>query len=222
MNVSLRDDDVVKLFGVLESNRTISALEIHCITFWRRTSKALGRLVENNRLLVLLTITVNKNDTEVDSTLQARYICRELKEAIVRNRFLIGLTVELGISKPSNEPAIKNALGRNMILVNEATRFVAGSMHKTDALAFETLQHCESVRMNINYNRHSESAASKIAQARERLALNYFVLTGVVKAKIVCHRNRKAKKKKTLFDNIGRHMQARICSYLSLTDVLDA
>ncbi|KAL1448436.1 hypothetical protein MTO96_044064 [Rhipicephalus appendiculatus] len=106
------------------------------------------------------------------------------------------------------------------MLINQAIRFVGGSMHKTDALAFEILQHCRSVRMSLMCDKSRESASEKIAEARQRLALNYFLLTGVVKANIVCNRNCKAKNK-TLFDNIGRHMQARICSYLSLTDVLD-
>ncbi|KAL1448437.1 hypothetical protein MTO96_044065 [Rhipicephalus appendiculatus] len=97
MSVSLCDDDVVKLFGALESNRTISSFNIRSITFWRRTSRALGRLVENNRVLVLLALTVQEDDPEVDSTLQVRYLCRELKEAVVRNRFLMGVTCEPGV-----------------------------------------------------------------------------------------------------------------------------
>ncbi|KAL3196203.1 hypothetical protein MRX96_045305 [Rhipicephalus microplus] len=95
--------------------------------------------------------------------------------------------------------------------------------NKTDALAFETLQHCHSVPLSIRTfgDIFLEEALEKIAEAHERLALNYVFLVGVAKAKIVCRRNRKAKKKITLLDNIGRSMQARICSYLSLTDVVD-
>ncbi|KAL1442701.1 hypothetical protein MTO96_046289 [Rhipicephalus appendiculatus] len=109
------------------------------------------------------------------------------------------------------------------MLINQAIRFVNGSMDKTDALAFETLQHCQSVpiRMHSYIDISLDSAELKVSEARERLALNYFVLAGVVKAKVVCQRKRKAKKKMTLLDSIGRVMQARICSYLSLTDVVD-
>ncbi|KAL1445503.1 hypothetical protein MTO96_044992 [Rhipicephalus appendiculatus] len=96
-------------------------------------------------------------------------------------------------------------------------------MEKVDALAFSTLQHCESVplRLLMDLGICRESALEKVAEARQMLALNYFVLAGVVKANVVCHRNRKAKKEKTMLDMIGQDMQARICSYLSLTDVVD-
>ncbi|KAL1482953.1 hypothetical protein MTO96_033468 [Rhipicephalus appendiculatus] len=112
---------------------------------------------------------------------------------------------------------------KTQALINKAVRFVNGSMDKTDALAFETLQYCQSVsvRMHSYGGVSLESVLQKVAEARERLALNYFVLVGVVKAKIVCQEICKGKKKMTLLDNIGTVMQARICSYLSLTDVMD-
>lgn len=107
------------------------------------------------------------------------------------------------------------------MLVNQAVRFVDGSMDKADALAFDTLRHCQSVLLALLVHNSRAEATSKLAEARQRLSLNYFLFTSVVKANIVCNRNGKAKMR-TMFDNIGRNMQAFICSYLSLTDVLDA
>ncbi|KAH7985162.1 hypothetical protein HPB52_024284 [Rhipicephalus sanguineus] len=124
------------------------------------------------------------------------------------------------------EVAYANLIGGKYLrrrCFNRAVRFVNGSMEKVDALAFDTLQHCESVplRLLMDFDICRDSALEKVAEARQRLLFNYFVLTGVVEAKVVCERNRKAKKKKTTLDMIGRRLQARICSYLSLADVMD-
>ncbi|XP_037498603.1 uncharacterized protein LOC119375998 [Rhipicephalus sanguineus] len=180
-------------------------------------------MVERNRKIIFLTVVVADNDPVVDCTVQVRSICRELKEAILRNRFLMNVVVRIGLSERSNDPVIRDALRSNTVLLNRAVRFVNGSMEKVDALAFDTLQHCESVplRLVMDLDICRESALEKVAEARQRLVFNYFVLTGVVQAAVVCERNRKAKKKKTTLDMIGRRMQARICSYLSLADVVD-
>ncbi|XP_049267305.1 uncharacterized protein LOC125756499 [Rhipicephalus sanguineus] len=221
--VNLADVHVVNLFRALESNRTIFMMVFNAITFGKKNAKALGRLVERNRSFIFLTVNLQHSDSGVDRMVQVRNICRELKEALRRNRFILNVNVSTERSIPSNDPAIRETLRQNSMLVNQAIRFVNGSMDKTDALAFEALQHCESVpiRMYSYSNISYESAVEKVAEARERLALNYFVLAGIVKAEIACQRNRKAKKKRTLLDNISRVMQARICSYLSLTDVVD-
>ncbi|XP_049276187.1 uncharacterized protein LOC119372200 isoform X1 [Rhipicephalus sanguineus] len=217
------DADVFNVFRALESNRTIFIMVFNAITFGERNAKALGRLVERNRTFNSLILDLNHSEPCVDRMVQFRNICRELKEALRRNRFIAHININLGNSDLSNDPAIKEAIRRNSALINQAIRFVNGSMDKTDALAFETLQHCRSVsiRMHSHGGISLESALQKVAEARERLALNYFVLAGVVKAKLVCQMTRKEEKKMTLLDKIGRVMQARICSYLSLTDVVD-
>lgn len=107
--------------------------------------------------------------------------------------------------------------------MNEAIRFVNGAMDKAATLAFETLQHCDSmlIRMHWYGDMSEETAREKVAEARRRFTRNYFVLTGVVKAEIVCQRNPKAQKRVTLLDSIGRVLQARICAYLRLNDVVN-
>ncbi|KAL1478490.1 hypothetical protein MTO96_035011, partial [Rhipicephalus appendiculatus] len=221
--VHLPDADVVILLRALESNRTIYFMTFNGITFNKRNAKALGRLVERNRTFVCFTVDLRQSDAFLDRMVQFHNILRELKEALRRNSFIMHVRVHTETSDPSNDPAIKDACRQNSALMNEAIRFVNGAMDKTAALAFETLQHCQSVSIRMYWygDMSEESALEKIAEARERLALNYFALAGVVKANIVCQRNPKAKKKVTLLDSIGRVMQARICSYLSLTDVVD-
>ncbi|KAL3223697.1 hypothetical protein MRX96_027224 [Rhipicephalus microplus] len=223
MSVKLPDADVVTLFRALESNRTISVIELRSITFKKKAAKALGRMVKLNRMLIFITIVVPEHNPEIDSATQLRSICRELKEAILENRFLMNVAVMIANHERSNDPIIRNALRSNTVLLNRAIRFVNGSMEKVDALAFDTLQHCESVplRVLMDLDISRESAREKVAEAHHRLAFNYFVLAGVVNAEMVCHRIMKGKKRKTTLDMIGRDMHVCICSYLSLTDVVD-
>ncbi|KAH7974856.1 hypothetical protein HPB49_020442 [Dermacentor silvarum] len=214
----LTDPDVANLFRSLEGNRSIAVFEVRCVTFRKRIAMALGRLVERNRSIAMYTIDLRESD--VDRVTQVRNICRELKEAIPRNRFAIAFSVLTEERECSSDPAIRDALRHNVMLVNQAVRFVNGSMEKTDALAFETLHSCMSVQssLRVNFNISEESAHEKVVEARKRLAFNYFIIAGVVKDKIVCRPHRK---RNTTFDKLGKDMQARICSYLSLTDVMD-
>ncbi|KAL3214778.1 hypothetical protein MRX96_034679 [Rhipicephalus microplus] len=155
--------------------------------------------------------------------IQFHNICRELKEALRLNSFIVHVSVNTGASDLANDPAIKDACRRNSALMNEANRFVNGAMDKAAALAFETLQHCDSVQIRMHWygEMSEETAREKIAEARKRFTRNYFVLTGVVKGEIVCQWNPKAQKRVTLLDSIGRVLQARICTYLRLNDVVD-
>ncbi|KAL3241405.1 hypothetical protein MRX96_021649 [Rhipicephalus microplus] len=80
---------------------------------------------------------------------QFHNICREVKEALRRNRFILNVSARTGYSNPSNDPAIKAAIRQNSVLISQSLRFVTGSMEKTDAVAFETLQHCQSLVARI-------------------------------------------------------------------------
>ncbi|XP_070397113.1 uncharacterized protein [Dermacentor albipictus] len=218
LRIYLTDADVASLFRSLEVNRSIAVLEIRCVTFRKRTAMALGRLVERNRSIAMFTIDLRESD--VDRETQVRHICRELKNVIRRNRFVVSFSLPTEERECSNDPFVREALRHNVMLVNQAVRFVNGSLEKTDALAFEILHNCLSVQssLRVNFNISNEAALGKIVEARERLTFNYFILAGVVKNKIVCRPHRKGK---TTFDKLGKDMQARICSYLCLNDVMD-
>ncbi|XP_075560554.1 uncharacterized protein LOC142592773 [Dermacentor variabilis] len=207
----------VNLLRSLENNRTIRILEITNFVFRKRAIKALGRMVEENRVINMLTIIILEGK---DCFNEMRAVCRELKEAILRNRFLIGVAVQMIRDNHASDFVIKDALRRNMLYVHEAIRFINGSNEKSHALAFETLQYSQSLKMvlALNLSTSEEEAAEKIDEARERLAANYFRLTGVVRDKITCKRDRR---KRATLDDLTVDLLARICSYLSLTDVMD-
>ncbi|KAK8769071.1 hypothetical protein V5799_014464 [Amblyomma americanum] len=104
------------------------------------------------------------------------------------------------------------------MLVNEAVNFVHGSNDRNHVLAFETLQYSRTVFESLCLDVSGARAKEEIDKARRRLAVNYFIFAGVVKAKIVCHPR---PKRKTTFDKLGKDVRAHICSYLILADVLD-
>ncbi|KAL1484062.1 hypothetical protein MTO96_032791 [Rhipicephalus appendiculatus] len=148
-------------------------------------------------------------------------IGRELQEAIPRNRFLVDVQLRTNNIERYNDAVIRSTIRRNHVLVNEAVRFIKGSMEKGDALAFETLQNCASLHSSLRVSLSTSDDTDVnhyIDEARKRLSLNYFVLTKVVKANIVCHPHRK---ERTRFDKLSKAMQAHICSFLSLTDVVE-
>lgn len=215
--ITLPEVNGVSLLRSLENNRTIRILEITNFVFRKRAIKALGRLVEQNRAINMLTIVILDGR---DCWNEVRAVCRELKEAILRNRFLIGLAVKMVRDNHANEFAIKDALRRNLLYVHEAIRFVHGSNEKSHALAFEALQYSHSIKMvlSLNLSIKEEEAVKKIDEARDRLAANYFILTGVVSGKITCEQDRR---RRATLDKLSVDLLARICSYLSLTDVMD-
>lgn len=221
LNLMLKwpDKSIVTVLRSLQQNRSVSALEIGRTTFRKRPAKALARLVEENRTLNSVTVFLEDDDSEVLS--QHRIVCRELKETVPRNRYLTNVVVNRQGVNHACDFIIKDALRRNRVLVNQAARFIKGSNDKKDALAFETLQSSRAVLKDVctaNRERDEARAKGQIDEARRRLALDYFVFTGVVKAKIVCHSHPKGKPR---FDNLCKDVQIQICSYLSLTDIMD-
>ncbi|XP_049275667.1 uncharacterized protein LOC125760070 [Rhipicephalus sanguineus] len=177
-------------------------------------------MVERNRSMAVLKIDLRESDR--DQEIQLFSICRELQRAIPRNRFLLDVQLRTNDVELYNDAIIRSAIRRNHMLVNQAVRFIKGSMEKQDALAFETLQNCASLHsaLRISLNASDESDMNHyIAEARQRLSFDYFVLTGIVKANISCRPHRKGR---TMFDNLSKHIQAHICSFLSLTHVEDS
>ncbi|XP_077497690.1 uncharacterized protein LOC144108299 [Amblyomma americanum] len=213
------ENHIVSVLRSLEQNRSISELDIGGMTFNRRSAKALARLVEQNRTLNKIFVNVDEEDS--GGCPQIRTVCRELKEAIPRNRFLTTVAVNSLSGNCASDIVIKEALRRNRMLVNQAVHFVKGSDSKKDALAFETLQHSRTLVRQLckdSGDPDEASARGKIDKARRRLTLDYFIFTGVVKDKVACHPR---SKRKPGFDKLDKHVQAHICSYLSLTDVMD-
>ncbi|KAL1468576.1 hypothetical protein MTO96_041408, partial [Rhipicephalus appendiculatus] len=215
LSVVLREPAVVAVFRALEVNRSIEMLFLNYIVFEKRIYRALGQLVENNRTINFLSIDLEQSGG--DKWTQLRFIIRELKETVPRNRYLISVSVVLAGDNRASDYQIKEALRRNIALVHQAIQFVNGSMTKTQALAFETLRRSYSVRlvMQDQFDIVESDAVAKIAAARDRLNKNYFSLTNVIKRGLACSRSG------CTIASLTDDLVGRLCSYLSLTDVVD-
>ncbi|XP_077497734.1 uncharacterized protein LOC144108353 [Amblyomma americanum] len=209
------EKSIVNVMRSLEQNRSVRALMIEKTSFRTRAIKALARFVVENRMLNTLFLYLE--DEDCGESFQYLAVCRELAEAVPRNRFLttVGVNSE---DVDRNSMIILDALRRNSMLVNEAVNFVHGSNDRNHVLAFETLQYSRTVFESLCLDVSGARAKEEIDKARRRLAVNYFIFAGVVKAKIVCHPR---PKRKTTFDKLGKDVRAHICSYLILADVLD-
>ncbi|XP_037498607.1 uncharacterized protein LOC119372202 [Rhipicephalus sanguineus] len=215
LNIILKDTSVVAVFRALEVNCSIEMLFLNYIIFEKKTIKALGELIEHNKTINFLSIDLeNSGDQNWN---QLRSICYRLKEVVPRNRYLISVNVVFAGDNRAGDYQIKEALRRNIALVHNAIQFINGSMTKSDALAFETLRKSYSVRlvMQDQFGVAESDARLKIDAALDRLYQNYFILTNVVKHGLSCSQDG------STIASLPERAMGRLCSFLSLTDVVD-
>ncbi|XP_077545973.1 uncharacterized protein LOC144158754 [Haemaphysalis longicornis] len=212
---------LVSVLRGLENNRSIWVLQLARMTFKKRAAKALGKLIEQNHKLNMITVNLEESAyLGFDGWAQLRALSRELKESVPRNRLLTSVNVLLGGENRVNDFAVKDTLRRNQALVNSAVRFVGGSVAKKDALAFETVRNCQSLTDTLSkYGLDKGTPVVEVVkEARERLACDYFIFTGVVKARLECYPDPRGK---TRLDKLDKKCMVRLGSFLSLTDVMD-
>ncbi|XP_070397116.1 uncharacterized protein [Dermacentor albipictus] len=231
LSVCLPQVCVIALLRALALNRSVHILVLSDVMFESMAVRTLGHMVQRNRTMSILVVDLPKSipSTGYSPWWQRFDICKELEEAVPHNHFLLGVKVTAGDHKNrATSFTIMDALRRNSVRVNKAVRFVSGSMERKDALAFDTVKHSSSVVTALlmrpsmsmdDMSNDAEAAMEKVAEARRVLASNYFILTGVVKAKVVCNADSTGA---TTFDKLDEDLQAHICSYLRLTDVADA
>ncbi|XP_037272795.2 uncharacterized protein LOC119164680 [Rhipicephalus microplus] len=215
LNAVLQEPATLGVFRALQVNSSIETLFLNLITFERRVVRALGRLVLHNKTINLLSIDLDKS--RGDKWSQLRAICRELKQTVPQNRYLISVSVVLQGDNRASDFLIKETLRHNFALVHQAIQFVNGSMNKSEGLAFETLRRSYSVRqvMQDEFGVAESDAWVKIGEARDRLNKNYFILTKVVQRGIACSSG------EYTIASLNENLLARLCSYLSLSDVID-
>ncbi|KAL1466967.1 hypothetical protein MTO96_026347 [Rhipicephalus appendiculatus] len=213
---------VVRIYRGLEINRSIQKLTMTHIVFTSQVIEALARVVEKNKTITVLKIELQHSGG--DNWDQLKNICRGLREAIQANRFIIDLSVSVASENRASDYRIKEALRRNMMLVNQAIRFMHGAEGKTEALAFDALRYAASLRSTLfdYYGTEDDEFDVDIRQARKRLAANYIFYAGIVKSKVECypHTERQRRGEKTI-DILDPECLARVCSYLSLSDVVN-
>ncbi|XP_054925234.1 uncharacterized protein [Dermacentor andersoni] len=214
LNVDVKEPEMLKLLGALEGNRTVGILELPTHLFSKRVAKAMGRLVKFNRTIYSLTIII---DGEKKSSQMSRFY-HEMKWAVPLNRFLIAVNLMLCNVNQATMLEVKQTLCRNMMKVHEAIRFVHGSSEVSHALAFEDLEHTYSVEhvLSHNYGLDKTTAAEKVIEARSRLRVEYFVLTGVVRGRVTCEGEGALQPS---LSDLSVSLLAYICSHLCIGDV---
>lgn len=216
---SISEEEVVHMFRSLETNKSIRKLLISNTVFHKRTIRALCRMVEMNKTIIMLSIDLQHSGP--DNFQQMRAICHELQDSIVQNRYLLSLSITTADDNRASDYPLKQALRRNRALVNQAIRFIYGSMETSDALAFDALSYTASLGavMYDHYDVGNRESDSLIVQARNRVASNYFTLAGIVRRRAVCAAPASPGLKQ--IDDLSNNLQHRICSYLRLGDIVD-
>ncbi|KAH7973845.1 hypothetical protein HPB49_005590 [Dermacentor silvarum] len=187
MTIYVQEYHAVNVIEKLEGNRTIEVFELSRFLYKKKLVRALGQLVERNRVINLLTVVVEDSRDKYN---EAITICNAIKDAVPRNR----------------------------MYVHDAIRFVNGSSQRSHAQAFEELQHAYSLKyvLSDNYGLSEAAAVEKIAEARNRLAADYLVLTGVVSGRATSAR---ARGRLANLGHLAGDVLARVCGFLNLNDV---
>ncbi|KAL1466966.1 hypothetical protein MTO96_026346 [Rhipicephalus appendiculatus] len=107
LSVHLSESDGTNLIRSLESNRSVQVLDLSNFSFRKRSIRALGEVVRNNRFINELTICIQEGK---DEWTEMKAVCRELKDAIRSNQVLTVLSVGLVDVNLANEFAIKDTL----------------------------------------------------------------------------------------------------------------
>ncbi|XP_075730271.1 uncharacterized protein LOC142772057 [Rhipicephalus microplus] len=216
LSVDISEQDGLSLIRSLERNRSVRVLELSNFLFRKRAIRALGQLVQHNQCINELTISIQKGKQEWN---QMKSVCRELKEAVLSNRALTVLNVEVANFNLANDFTIKDTLRRNMMYVNEASYFVKGSNDRGHATAFEALKKSYSLKKVVqwSFNLKAEQAMKKIEDAHRRYAANYFTLTGVVKDRVRCEPDPDGL---ATLEEFRVNVLAHLCNFLSINDVL--
>ncbi|XP_049276100.1 uncharacterized protein LOC119372204 [Rhipicephalus sanguineus] len=216
LRVNLSENDGIDLIRSLERNKTVQVLTLSEFLFRKRAVRALGQLVTNNRHINELTVTIREGASEWN---QMKSACRELKEAILSNRTLTVLNVELITVNLASDFAIKDTLRRNVMYVNEAVYFVKGSNERSHAAAFEALKKSYSLKKAVKrtFSMTDDQALAKIEDAHKRFAANFFMLTGVVKERVRCEPNPNGL---ATLEECDVRVLTHLCRFINLNDVL--
>ncbi|KAL1440951.1 hypothetical protein MTO96_008997 [Rhipicephalus appendiculatus] len=190
-------------------NATVVKLTLIAIEIGLRPSKLFAQMLRQNRALTSIT-------------LYSRHF--EAKRVEMISRGLVeNNTVTSFVSKslPRNRATlrIREAIGRNVGLLNRAAKFVMQTtLTKRSAQAFETLRVAPSFVLQLSeVTGKSEQEAQAAIEAADRyIRSHYLYLTGVVKFSVKCHPSTQ-----TQVDALNDYCWEAIAQFLTVSDVHD-
>uniref|UniRef100_A0A224YX16 Protein nlrc3 n=1 Tax=Rhipicephalus zambeziensis TaxID=60191 RepID=A0A224YX16_9ACAR len=190
-------------------NATVVKLTLIAIEIGLRPSKLFAQMLRQNRALTSIT-------------LYSRHF--EAKRVEMISRGLVeNNTVTSFVSKslPRNRATlrIREAIGRNVCLLNRAAKFVMQTtLTKRSAQAFETLRVTPSFVLQLSeVTGKSEQEAQAAIEAADRyIRSHYLYLTGIVKFSVKCHPSTQ-----TQVDALNDYCWQAIAQFLTVSDVRD-
>lgn len=220
--LTIPEHHVVRVFRGLEKNRTIQRLTITHTRFTKEAVKALARVVALNTTLTVLKIELLHCGG--NHWYQLKDICYGIREAMQINYFIIDLSVCVASENRASDYHIKEALRRNMVLVNEAIRFIYGWRGKTQALAFDALRYAGSLKFALEdyYGAEEDEYRVLIRDALQHLAANFIFYAGIVKSKLQCYpHTEEGRRGERTIDILDPEILTYMFRYLRLSDIVN-
>ncbi|KAH7931576.1 uncharacterized protein LOC119378472 isoform X1 [Rhipicephalus sanguineus] len=200
------DCDVCKALLV---NVTVVKLTLFANGIGLRPSKLFAQMLSQNRTLTSITLYSRR--------LQAKRV-EMISRGLVENNVVTSFVT---MSLPRNRAAfrIREAIGRNIGLLNRAAKFVMRTtLTKRSAQAFDTLRVAPSFMSQLSeVTGKSEQETLAAVEAADRyIRSHYLYLTGVVKFSVKCYPSTQ-----TQVDALNDYCWQAIAQFLKVSDVRD-
>ncbi|KAH9367732.1 hypothetical protein HPB48_000941 [Haemaphysalis longicornis] len=143
-------------------------------------------------------------------------LCKRLQYSYTLTCFC----VDESYQNEQNFQAVKHLLRRNVSLVERAVHFILGSRLKICATAFELVSWHPLVLCRVQElaSVSTSEAREKIRESSQRLNLDFWRLSGIVKEEFVCH---KAKGLELQIDQLGLDAWQEVRKFITVADIVD-
>lgn len=190
-------------------NSTVVKLTLIAIEIGLHPSKLFAQMLRQNRTLTSITL--------YSRHLEAKRV-EMISRGLVENNVVTSFVTK---TLPRNRAAlrIREAIGRNVGLLNRAAKFVMRTtLTKRSAQAFETLRVAPSFMLQLSeVTGKSEQEALAAVEAADRyIRSHYLYLTGVVKFSVKCYPSTQ-----TQVDALNDYCWQAIAQFLRVSDVYD-
>ncbi|KAH7976450.1 hypothetical protein HPB52_014381 [Rhipicephalus sanguineus] len=200
---------ICDVYEALLVNTTVVELTLTVSEMKFRHSKLFAKMLRQNRTLTSIALS---------SVRLSGKPLNMISRGIVENNIVTSFACN---QLPGNRASlrIREAIGRNVSLLNLAVKFVMRTMlTKSSAQAFETLRVVPSLVSQLSkVSGKSEQEALAAIQAADRyIRSHYLYLTGVVKFSVECHPSAQ-----TQADALNDYCWQAIAQFLKVSDVRD-
>ncbi|XP_070394723.1 uncharacterized protein [Dermacentor albipictus] len=217
LSFATETSEAVTLLRGIAKSRSLCSLIFGGWTFDYHAATALSDMLRTMR-------TLNHVTFDAVSPESAVFLMMELPRGLETNYTLLSVNDYEKRDYEQNAFEIRDALRRNLSLLQHATRFVVPPCcnSKTAAAAFEKVRESRALLANVSTlaSLTEAEAAEAITRRRRYLDTNFLALAGVVKDRVECCRDPAGGDRTRQLDDIDFDSWMKIRSYLSIDDVL--